>query len=258
MEEVFGENAVRLQKIIPEALTAAHIRARRGHDGAELATLEVYGHGLAVTQFEEVAKAIAALDGARMVKVHRYYLAVLDGWVFYPWRYADDSVSEIEKAQLRRPVSGLRTRLFRAHGPEPLQPALDESFELPTADDLHQAFPQLGEDTRLAVIPYACNVDSGVLNVAWGEAELHADGSLRWHRRPRPLPLPSREAVADTMDGGPVPVSDAPSSTARDGAHPRFDDAPLPATPVFPRMSSNPVSEPQPTEPMASDNDPDS
>jgi hypothetical protein len=255
VEDQFGGNAAFLREVIPQALVAAHVRARQGHDGAGLTTLDVYGHGLAVVQFEEMANWIAALDGARMVKLHRYYLAVLNGWVFYPWRYADDNVTKIEEAQLRRPVSMLRRRLFAAHGPEPRQPALDESLELPTMEELHQAFPQLGEDTRLCVIPYACSVNSGVLNVAWGEAELHSnDGSLTWHRRPQPLPLPSHDADDDMRAGRRLVAVIGSAIPTRPGdKHRRFDAGPQPNTPVIPRtnLSPSPVSESQPTTPKA-------
>ena len=258
MEDQFGRNADRLREVIPQALVAAHVRARLGHDGAELSTLDVYGHGLAVAQFEELANRIATLDGARLAKLHRYHLAMLEGWVFYPWRYADDNLTEIEKAHLRRPVSMLRRRLFTAHGPEPRQQALDESLELPTSEELRQAFPQLGDGTRLCVIPYSCNVNSGVLNVAWGEAELHfEDGSLIWHRPPESLPLPSQETAIESPAGGRLaPLNGLGTRAARIGdGHPSFDAGPQPSTPLVARTDLRPVSEPQPTKPKATDNE---
>jgi hypothetical protein len=252
VEDQFGRNTAKLREVIPKALVDANVRAREGHDGAKLATLDVYGHGLAVAQFEELANQIAALDGARMVKLRRYYLAVLDGWVFYPLRYADDNLTPIEKAQIRRPVSKLRRQLFAAHGPKPRQPALDESLEFPTAEELHEAFPQLGEDTRLCLVAYACNVNSGVLNAAWGEAELHADGSLTWHGQPQPLLLPVREPTGRTTVHGAAAAANgsaAPSSDKRQ----RFDAGEQPDTPVRPRTTphSSPDSEQQPTKPKA-------
>jgi len=258
VDDLFGENTTQLRKVIPEALREAHVRARRGHDAAQLATLEVYGHGLACAQFEELARRIGGLDRARLAKLYRYWVAVLDGCVVYPIRYADDSVTEPTAARVRRPVSGLRRRLFTAHGPDPLQPSLDESLDLPTTDDLRAAFPQLGEDTRLIVVAYACNVDGGVLRAAWGEAELHTDdGSLTWHRL-EPLRLPEQEVAEDTRPSAPVTVGGGISAAGPSSVSRRFDEAPEPSPVLAPRTNLSPSSEPQPTPPIASDEDADS
>ena len=171
------------------------------HDGGEMETKDAYGTTVFVKQYEELSKVIASVEGGRTTRLGRHPLGIYNDFVFYPWRYAADGVTSVRGARFRLPLSFRRKRLFVAHGPEPMQPALHPDFEMPYVEELRQAFPELGDETKLVLIAYASAVDTGVLNAFWGDAELTATGEVRWHHLSK-LPEPSSDSGTGGTEGG--------------------------------------------------------
>ncbi|MEU5260721.1 hypothetical protein [Amycolatopsis sp. NPDC021455] len=251
----FGDDVHKLRLRIPVALAAAHTRARAGHDATASTSRRVYGNGLWEFQYEELARELLGIDGSRIAKFGGYQLVVLADHVFFPLRYSDRAGVPVERARLERPVSAQRERLFGAHAPEieRVEPLLDEAWEELVPADQHEVFPQLGQDTQLVVVAYACNLEAGVLQVEWGQAEHVGDGELRWGEHSM-LPLPATPLVAAA--GGLTLAGHATGA-------PWFDSAKEPEItlglrhPGDVKLEVPPQTEHRPDEPQTQDNDED-
>ncbi|WSQ99822.1 hypothetical protein OG735_18105 [Streptomyces sp. NBC_01210] len=189
----FGELAAPLARLIPQCIVRAHERAREGHQGVHTQTLEAYGHGLHAVQYEELATGLADLATATPVRLQARTVMVIAGQVLYPIRYAKTDVP-VTVARLRR-AAGLRADLIRRHGPEPMQGELDLGLEELHMQEIHSDLNQLGPETGLVLLAYACSMDRGVMRLEWGDAELRADRYLIWHHH-QELPLPGQRRSA--------------------------------------------------------------
>lgn len=216
---LFGQATGDLQRVIPPALAQAHLRARNAHDAAEMESLDTYGHTLDVVQYVELAEAVMKIPGARRAKLGRHDVAVLRDAAFYPLRFAADRRTAVERARVRRPVSFQRLRLFTAHGPEPMQPALDPSLEVAVPPEVREAFPDLGEGTKLVVVVYASSVESGILTNHWGYGELTTRGLIKWHKLSR---MALAQRARDEVETSPSKVQSVPAPTRS------FDDGEMP------------------------------
>lgn len=193
-QSVFGTLAAPLSKLIPDCIARAHERARDGHRGVGTQTLEAYGHGLHASQYEELAAGLAGFPGATAVRLQARTVMVVAGQVLYPIRYAKRDVP-VTVARLRRAV-GLRADLIRRHGPEPLQGELDLGLEELQEQEFHRDLSQLDPDVGLVLLAYACAMDTGVMRLEWGDAELRrGDRHLLWHHH-EPLELPDARRSA--------------------------------------------------------------
>jgi hypothetical protein len=213
--EAFGERVDELRELIPAALAQAHRRARAAHDAGQAKNNRVYGYALWDFAHEEIASAIRTVDGGKVARLGAYELAVIAGKVLFPLHYSEKA-EPVDTARLRKPVSGLRLRLFNAHAAEvtDTHPFLDDSWsDLELAED-YEPLPQLGRDAELVSVAYACNVEAGLLHIEWGYAEHIGDGELRWGAH-SPLPLPSA--------GGLVPAARTEDSRFDAGAQPGLE-----------------------------------
>ncbi|MGH3912683.1 MAG: hypothetical protein ACRDTC_04640 [Pseudonocardiaceae bacterium] len=256
--DAFGEHVDVLRTAIPVALTMAHTRARAGHDATQSKNLRVYGTALWEFQHEELVAATTSIAGARVAKFGGYELPVVANHVLFPLRYTDRAGIPVERACLPVPVSRQRQRLFGAHAPEVerANPFLDESWaELDLPAD-YEVFPQLGDDTELIVIAYACSLEAGVLHIEWGRAEHIGGGELRWGEH-TPLPLVLAEP-ANSVTG-----RNQLSSTGQRTAGSRFDAGVEPGIaldlrhPADERRNVPPQTERHPDEPRTQDDDRD-
>lgn len=191
----FGAHADALRQAIPTALDRAWVRARTAHDSAEMTTLHTYGTTLWVAQHEELIRAIGQLGPIREAQLIGYRLVVLGSHAFFPLCYTDQATVPVERARLPKPLSPQRQQLYGAHSPavdDPQLLLLDWTDPAPA--DRPRPLPELGADTQLITVAYACNLEAGLLRVEWGEAEHVGDGELRWgHHEPLPLPTDDQE-----------------------------------------------------------------
>jgi hypothetical protein len=247
-ERAFGSDAAELRKAVADALTDAYTRSRDAQDVSGAETLDPFGHTLKTLQFQLLAERVEEkLPGRhRLERLDRYSLAVVSNFVLYPVRVTDPRRRAKEGA-VRKPVSKLRRRMFAALGPKPYQPTLTPEWEAgePSAEDIRTLIARLGENTRLAAISYVCRIDTGIVDVYWGEAELNArDGCLIFHDG-EGLPVAS---ALGTANRGPVTAGASPAS-------PRAFDGGIP--PTF-KLEANPshqtpVTEPEPPQPSSDD-----
>ncbi|MEY9839743.1 hypothetical protein [Streptacidiphilus sp. EB103A] len=175
-QATFGQEAAQLVQVIPRALHSAHERAKTAHLGVQTVTLEAYGHGLHAAQYESLAGALAEVAGTSTIRLNGRDIVLLKDQAFYPLRMPKRG------GHLKR-VSALRRRLFDRHGPDPAQEALDLVWEEggPDLEEIREGASDLPDNIQLIVLAYVCTVETGLVELRWGHAELLDDGSLRWH-----------------------------------------------------------------------------
>ncbi|WP_406178977.1 hypothetical protein [Streptomyces canus] len=157
-------------------------------------TLEAYGHGLHASQYEELEAGLADLPGVTAVRLQARTVMVVAAQVLYPIRYAKRDLP-VTAARLRRAV-GLRADLIRRHGPEPMQGELDLGLEEIQEQEFHKDLGQLALDVGVVLLAYACAMDTGIMRLEWGDAELRrGDRHLLWHNH-EPLDLPDTRRSA--------------------------------------------------------------
>lgn len=166
--------------------------------------------------------------------------------LLYPFCFSKRD-SNVRTAKIQNVWSVIR-ELF-AFAPPSQQADIFGEYEFdPSSVELGPKLAALPKDTRLVLVPFACNA-SGLLKPYWGVAALANDsGSLDWIIDPEPLPLPT----APTLKLG-IPQQKT--------EHPGFDEGEQPIVALAPRPSADrkldvpPTTEAPPTEPLVNEDD---
>lgn len=178
--ERFGRSAGVLVAAVPARLDKAHRRAQAAHLAVGLKKAGPYGDSLLKAAREELAEEALQLGGAARDLLGRPY-PILNDHALFPFRYADHPMP-LERARLKQAPSPHRRRLFTAHGPaeqEALFP-MDDSLSTEAYEQLHAAFEQLGEVTKLVSVFFTSDVQSGIHTIHWGDARLEPDRTFSW------------------------------------------------------------------------------
>ncbi|RAN98244.1 hypothetical protein [Micromonospora noduli] len=277
--ERFGERAGHVCAALVGALQQALTDAQNAHKEGKSKKLFTFGSAQATRRYECIVEALKGMDGIQTIKPKGspHELVVLDGNLIYPFRYATDSSRPIQRARVtEKKVSGLIAELFTFYGPEPQQPSLfdpvDEFTEGDVVEGRTPVLTTLPEGTRLALLAYASDDRSGVLNAWLGEGELGHRGRVQWLQVEQ-LPLTAPDSRSDEGRGqgrsgplGPVPGPRLSGPTGPGGsaaAERRFDDGAMPNVPLTARAPVErantdqfpPQTERAPQEPNADDQD---
>lgn len=186
----FGETAAEsVRERVVSALAEMQSIAEQAHRIARQSTRHTYGITRWRGQFDRFADIVGGEDGARLIKPPRcsFHLVAVGDSLLYPFLYATDLNVNVKHASLPQPVSELTRTLFRSFSKH----SRSHQEELFTVE-LHQAavFREVGSDTRLVLVPYASNLDAGLLTAWWGEGSLCADGTVAWtDGMPESLPI---------------------------------------------------------------------
>lgn len=175
----FGERAGELAAAVPARLNQAHLRAQAAHDAAALRKRGPYGIALSEAAREELADEVAMLGGA-VREVRGYAYGVINEHALFPWKYADRPLP-LDRARLPPKASG-RRRMHTAHGPdeqEGLFP-VDDSLTSEEYEWLHEAYEELGHNTKLVSVFFTSDVKSGIHVIYWGDARLEPDRTFTW------------------------------------------------------------------------------
>ncbi|MFI5950397.1 hypothetical protein ACIA8B_22805 [Micromonospora chalcea] len=277
--ERFGERAGHVCAALVGALQQALTDAQNAHKEGKSKKLFTFGSTQATRRYECIVEALKEMNGVQTIKPKGspHELVVLDGNLIYPFRYAKDSSTPIRRARVtEKKVSGLIAELFTFYGPESQQPSLfdpaDDDTEGDAAEERTPVLTTLPEGTRLALLAYASNDRSGVLNAWLGEGELGHRGRVQWLRVEQlPLTAPDSRSGEGRGHGpsgppGQVPgprLSGPAGSAGSAAAAPRFDDGAMPAVPLTARSPVErantdqfpPQTERAPQKPMADDQD---
>lgn len=244
--ERFGERAGHVCAALVGALHQALTDAQNAHKEGKSKKLFTFGSTQATRRYECIVEALKEMGGVQIIRPSGspHELVVLDGNLIYPFRYAKDSSTPIHRARVtEKKVSGLIAELFRFYGPEPQQPSLfdpaDDDAEGDGAEERTPVLTRLSEGTRLALLGYASNDRSGVLNAWIGEGELGHRGRVQWLRVEQlSLTTPDSGGGEGRGPSGPVPVPRLSGPTGPAGsaaAGPRFDDGAMPTVPLMAR-----------------------
>jgi hypothetical protein len=277
--ERFGERAGHVCAALMGALHQALTDAQNAHKEGKSKKLFTFGSTQATRRYECIVEALKEMDGVQTIKPKGspHELVVLDGNLIYPFRYAKDSSTPIQRARVtEKKVSGLIAELFTFYGPDPQQPSLfdpaDDDAEDDAAEERTPVLTTLPEGTRLVLLAYASNDRSGVLNAWLGEGELGHRGCVQWLRVEQlPLTAPDSRGGEGRGHGpsgplGPVPgprISGPTGSAGSAAAVLRFHDGAMPTVPLTARAPLErentdhfpPQTERAPQKPKADDQD---
>ena len=115
-----------------------------------------------------------------------YKVLVVNGTALFPWRYAHDTVTDLDQASLGLNVSLTRKAVLTGVALPDMLPLEDApTADLPPedADEIERyraAFRETAAEHPVVMLAYACN-PAALLAAAWGDIEqLRDDGTLEW------------------------------------------------------------------------------
>lgn len=233
---------------IGQALVDMQANARSSQQDADVSSTQVHGVARYRGAFERVSEQLADLPGAQLVRPNgfQFDLVRIGNGLLYPFCFSKKD-SNVRTARIQNVWSVIR-ELF-AFAPPSEQADLFGGYAFdPSAVELRPRLAALPEDTRLVLVPFACNA-AGLLKPYWGVAALADEsGTLEWVIDPESLPLPD----------APTPKLTIPQQLA---GHPGFDEGEQPIVALAPRTDAErkldipPVSEVAPIEPLTNEND---
>ncbi|WP_331758133.1 hypothetical protein [[Kitasatospora] papulosa] len=248
--ELFGseETARIVRDRLGQGLVDMQANAQASHLEADVSSTQVHGVVRYLGGYERVSAALKSIPGAELVKPNgfRFELVRVGNALLYPFCFSKKD-SNVRTAKIQNVWSVIR-ELF-AFAPPSQQADIFGEYEFdPSSVELRPKLAALPKDTRLVLVPFACNA-AGLLKPYWGVAALANDsGSLDWIIDPEPLPLPA-----------------APSSKLsipqQQTEHAGFDEGEQPIVALAPRPQADrkldvpPTTEAPPTEPLVNEDD---
>jgi hypothetical protein len=231
------------------ALRDMQENASASHKEAAVSSTQIHGVARYRGSFERVAEELKDLPGAQLVKPNGFQFELVrigDGLIF-PFCFSKKDVSA-RKAKIQNVWSVIR-ELFAFAPPSAQADLFGEYAFDPTAVELRPRLAALPPETRLVLVPFACNAD-GLLKPYWGVASLADEsGTLEWIVDPEPLPVPNSTTAKPTIPAQPV----SQPASFNGGNEP---EVALSARSASDRMLEvSPVTEIIPTIPVASEND---
>lgn len=246
-QQRFGVLAPDLATLVSGALITAHQDAVAAHVAGNMKANDTYGNTMLVRMNEELVAIAGGTPGLvsrkpEGVRSRFELLIVADTAVaVYPWRFGDTPHVRHEDAELRRPVSNLRSAAFSlSGGGGTVQPSF-EDVEAPIADleaqwsedaEIRAELIKLGSVVAVGI----SSGPEGIFELGWGDVELldRETGEIRW------LYWESLPTTVSAEAAEPRPV-------LRDAApqRPKFDEIPFDDTlELAARRDDAPVSEP--------------
>jgi len=248
---LFGsdEQARAVRDGIARALKDMQDNAVASHSEAGVSSTQVHGVARFRGSYERVADELKDVSGAQLVKPNgfQFDLVRVGQGLIYPFCFSKKDVSA-RKAKIQNVWSVIR-ELF-AFAPPPAQADLFGEYAFdPSAVELRPKLAALSPDTRLVLVPFACNAD-GLLKAYWGVASLaDENGTLEWVVDPEPLPVPDSATLKARI---PAQSVGEPASFHQ-GAEPGLV---LSTRPLAEREQDiPPMTEIPPVAPVASEND---
>jgi hypothetical protein len=221
--ERFGADGFALREKIPQLLQDCHEGMAGAQEDAPIRAHLVYGQ-IWKSVHEQFDDRLGSLPTAQRYRPKRaqYRLPVVNGTALFPWRYAHDSVTELEHASFGPNVSATRRELLTAGAPVPdmlpfgeITPSDIPEEEAADIERYRAQFRETAAVHPLVVVAYASNPDA-LLNAFWADVNgLRADGTLElgyreplYFRRPPPpgIKLVGDDDPGPSFDGGPLQV----------------------------------------------------
>ncbi|MEU0578112.1 hypothetical protein ABZ465_12665 [Streptomyces griseoincarnatus] len=221
-EESLQGRALQVRDGLGQALVDMQENARSSQQDAEVSSTQVHGVARYRGAFERVSSQLKTIEGAELVKPNgfQFDLVRIGNGLIYPFCFSKQD-SNVRNARIQNVWSVIRELFTFAPPSEQADLFGNYAFD-PSAVELRPRLASLPEDTRLVLVPFACNA-AGLLKPYWGVAALADEsGTLEWTVDPEPLPL------ADN----PTPKLTIPKQVA---SHAPFDQGAEPIVPLAPR-----------------------
>ncbi|MGA4545775.1 hypothetical protein ACPA54_37885 [Uniformispora flossi] len=257
-EDIFRNRAEIVRSRLGLALQEMQANAEAAQRDADTPSTDTYGSSRWTNSYFRLEEHVGSLDGARLIKPKnfRFRLVLVERGLLLPFRYAKRH-ADVRAARIPNVTEVIR-ELFRL-APEPSKPIAvqDDLFGSELAQPARMAATDVDPwagivppDTRLVLVPYACNAD-GLLDPYWGVAALRdGDGGLEWVHQPEPLPMPA------------APVTRRMLASVEDPSeHRRFSEGDQPSITLSARSKEErvldvpPPTEPEPNEPQTDEDD---
>ncbi len=231
----FGEHAEALWELVPAAVGAAVERQMDAHAASRLRTLQAFG-GAWPARYEELVERLEGLGGVEVVRPAgaAFKLAVVNGQVLVPFRYADDLGTSHREPRATKRLNKSVRELLAEYGAAP-EWVTEELFPISATTPGARLLGDLRPEGMVLVF-FAANAKAGLLSLGWGEAAAVEGGELDW-RFTEMLPLPK---PSSPLGGRPAPVDGNRIVASGGSPLPRFDDAPMVAPEITARNASGP------------------
>jgi len=186
--ERFGADGSRLRDGIPAMLQYCHRGMAEAQERAPMKSqAAVYGQIWRAVH-DAIEEDFRSLTTAQYYRPKNapYKILVINGTALFPWRYAHDSVTDLDQASLGLNVSPTRKAVLAGTAVQDMLPL----GEMPTADlpaeeadeieRYREAFRETAAEHPVVVLAYASN-PAALLTAIWGDIkQLRADGTLDW------------------------------------------------------------------------------
>lgn len=185
--ERFGVDGFRLREEIPVLLQDCHQGMAGAQETAPVKAQVVYG-GMSRSVHEQFEEVLGSLQTAQLYhpKGAYYRLPVVNGTALFPWRYAHDAVTPLDRASFGPKVSATRKELLTGGVDIEDMLPFDNDLVVPEmleeeATEIERFRAQFRETAAvhpLVVVGYASN-SAALLNVYWADVRgLRFDGTL--------------------------------------------------------------------------------
>jgi hypothetical protein len=210
--ERFGDDGSALRDGIPGMLRYCHRGMADAQEQAPIKSQGVYGQMWRSVheEFEERFGSLATVQLYRP-KNAPYRVLVVNGTALFPWRYAHDARTELDRASFGPGVSDTRKAVLGGvdlpdmlpFGETTTPSSPEEAAEI---ERYRAEFRETAAQHPVVVVAYASNPDA-LLNAFWGDIKrLREDGTLEWGWR-EPLdigtPTPPGHGLKPAEDNRP-------------------------------------------------------
>lgn len=233
--ERFGSEGSRLRDGIPAMLRHCHRGMAEAQERAPMRSQAVYGQIWRAVH-DAIEEDFGSLTSAQFYRPRNapYKVLVVNGTALFPWRYAHDSVTDLDQASLGVDVSPTRRAVLAGAALQDMLPFGEmTTADLPAeeADEIEryrEAFRETAAEHPVVVLGYASN-PAALLTAVWGDIkQLRADGTLEWGWREWldiHQPTPPGYRLIPVQDDNRPSFTSAPLQTPAITARPKSPEA---------------------------------
>ena len=186
LRERFGDGGPALRDGIPEMLRDRHRGMADAQEQAPIKSQSVYGQ-IWRSVHDEIEERFGSLAAAQLYRPKNapYRVLVVNGTALFPWRYAHDARTELDRASFGLEVSDARKAVLAGvelpgmlpFGEITTSGLPEEEAEI---ERYRAQFRETAAQHPVVVVAYASNPDA-LLNAFWGDIKrLREDGTLEW------------------------------------------------------------------------------
>jgi hypothetical protein len=234
--ERFGADGLKLRRDLPAVMWDRHLGMADAQKVAPMRSSAVYGQMWRAVH-DGLLDSFANMPSAQLYRPVNapYKLVVINGTVLFPWRYADNTRTDLDQATLGPQVSSSRRAALAGAKVPDMLPFGDltsevvDPAEAEEVEKFRQTFRAASAEHPVVAIPYASNMRA-LLSLYWGDVKsLRSDGSIDWGYR-------------EQFDLALQPPPKRRLRVVGDEDKQKFNDAPLAKPKIRPRRGARPAA----------------